>query len=190
MHERGSIRLPMVEQPRAETERYLKILSSVEQFCVNSRLNHRFVGGSISDFLGPQTKFKIDSKTKTVSLVDPNIVTLSREDSTIKDIDLLVFTNNEEAVKDARAVFDDWAKKAKEEDAIFPRISIKPARYPGWPKQGRVKEFMNSFLAEVKVDDDGQLNAVYCNVSQEIPWETVQPWKIKQIGRASCRERV
>jgi len=162
-----------------EEQRYIRILGMVEQACVRHNLDHRFLGGSFTDFLGLQTKLISNSTTRTIFLEQPNSISMDDSKKYIKDIDLLTFTNDEKAVLQAREEFEQWAQEAKRDNLPFPRIEIKPVRHPGWPTQGIIKEFANSFLSNLYVDNSGRLIVKYCDVEQEIPWDTIQGWRVR-----------
>jgi phosphatidylglycerophosphate synthase len=169
------IKKNMIErQISPETKNYFRILSLVEQYCQENLLDHRFVGGSLTDFIGPQTRFTIDAHNRTISFENPNSPTLFRSDGTVKDVDLVIFSKDRKAFKEARQTFKKWKREAQEQGIPFPIISAEAARYPDWPQRRKLLQFVTSF--EVRSGD--RLFLTYGEVEQEIPKETIDPWTV------------
>ncbi len=153
---------------------YLTVLSSVENYCVQNDLIHRFVGGTVTDLIGIQTTFDIDVEKRTIRLKNQNPPSLQRKDGTTKDIDLVILTPDHEAFTKAKRQFNFWKKEAEAKNIPFPMISVEATRYPHWPKRSRLKQFVTSY----EVGTDGSLYLTFGNLEQKIGWETVEGWNI------------
>lgn len=160
--------------PQTEDERYVQILAGIENYCSQNNLNHRFVGGTLTDLIGPQTEFEIDAAGKTIRLKGSNPQIMMRGDGTVKDVDLVIFSNNRQTYIEARNTFAAWARTAKAENIPFPQISVEAAYHPGWPKRNRLKQFVSAF----EVDGKGHLALTFGNVRQQIPHESIEPWTV------------
>ena len=164
------------QEPAPEKNWYMRILSAVENYCQVHNLYHRFVGGTITDFIGPQTQFEIDIDHQTVTLHNSIGPDLQRSDGTVKDLDLVVFSPDREEFEQAKRTFKEWEDEARKANIPIPHISLEAARYPDWPKRNKLKQFVSAF----EVDEKRQLYLTFDNISHQIPWETVTPaWKIK-----------
>lgn len=162
------------EESETEEKWFLRILSSVENYCQTHDLNHRFVGGTITDFIGSETQFEIDTAAKTIHLKNHNKASLCRKDKTIKDVDLVIFSPNRQEFEEAKETFWLWEEEARRRNIPVPHISIEAARYPHWPKRNKLTQFVSAF----EVDTDNKLYLTFGNFSKEIPWESIKPWKI------------
>lgn len=153
---------------------YNTILSTVETYCRENALEHRVVGGTLTDLLGPQTAFEIEVENRTIRLKNHKEPSLTRGNGTIKDLDLVLFTPNYQAFLRAKEQFRYWQNQAKAQNIPFPLISVEAARHPGWPERNKLKQFVTAF----EVKEDGKLYLTFGNLEQEIAPETVDGWKI------------
>ncbi len=181
MNERA-VFYPRSKEPgrTAETNHYIKILGLVEQVCKRYHLNHRFVGGSFTDFLGIDTNMTVDSTSRKIYLRNPNAATIKYSNKYIKDIDLLTFTEDKDYIIQAKRDLGTLADEARRKyNYQFPRITVKSVSYPEWEDKSTVKEFLSSFLSSLYVNRERKLFIGYCDIFQQIPWVTAQPWKLK-----------
>lgn len=155
-------------------EEYIQVISNIEQYCQEQGLDHRFVGGTLTDFIGPQTDYSIDVKARKVILINPKEPSLIRSDNTVKDIDLVVFTPDREKFERAKAVFEDWERKAKEAGQHFPFISVEAARHPDWPKRNILKQFVSAF----EYDEEGKPHLAFGSTDQMINQDSLKPWQV------------
>ncbi len=166
---------PKNKEQTLERDRYLEILSNIEQYFRQANLDHRIVGGTVTDFIGPNTSFRIDPETRTVKLINPNGTTLTRPDGTIKDIDVIIFSPNrykfEEAKRDVRA----WGESNGQP---LPNISIEAARYPDWPERNKLKQFVTAF----EYDKEGNPFLAFGSTKQEIRQNSLAPWTMNIDG--------
>lgn len=157
---------------------YLQIVSDIESYCQDNGLDHRFVGGTVSDLIGPETEFQIYVAARRIRLVNANKPTMIREDGSVKDMDLVVFTKSREDFLRAKSTFERRETEAKAQNQPFPQISIEAAYQPDWPERNKLKQFVSAF----EFDQDGNPSLVFGDTNQEIGAETLQPWTIDIDG--------
>jgi len=168
-------RRELQEKPEVQQDTDLMyVIGNVDQYCRAGGLDHRFVGGTITDFIGPQTQFDIDVHNKTVTLINPNKPALKRPDETVKDIDMVVFTADRLKFLDAGWKFAQWAAMAKAEGRSFPRISIEAARYPDWQKRNKWKQFVTAW----EVDKNDVPHLAFGDVDQALNPASIEPWTV------------
>lgn len=162
------------EQPEARREiDLMNVISGLERYCKEQGLEHRFVGGTFTDFIGPQTKFAIDISKKTVTLVNPNKPALIRSDETVKDIDMVVYTPDQSKLQEARRNFAEWGARAEAQGLAFPQISLEAARHPDWPKRNPLKQFVTAW----EVDEQNVPHLTFGAVDKAIKPSSIEPWK-------------
>ena len=77
-----------------------EMVLDLELFCKNNDINHRFVGGiSYGGLLNDKTVYTIDISNRKIELKKHNPVTLLRDDGTVRDIDIIFFTQNQSDIK-------------------------------------------------------------------------------------------
>lgn len=157
---------------------YVEILSAVGQYCQEHGLDHRFVGGTLTDLIGPQTEFGIDIFKRTVTLKNPNDPTSERSDGTVKDIDMVVFTPDQSKFLEARREFAEWGSRAKSQGLVFPTISLEAARYPHWPRRNNLTQFVTAW----EVDGKGIPHLAFGSIDETIKSASIEPWKIDLGG--------
>lgn len=153
---------------------YKDRLTDTEGFCNKMQLDHRFVGGAVTDWIEPQTRFDIDVASRRVTLHNPQESALIRSDGTIKDADLVCFTPDREKFKGAQGVFKKWDQKAERIGKSFPYTSMEAARHPDWPARKAWKQLVSAF----EFDETGTPHLVYGKVDQAIKPESLEPWTI------------
>lgn len=157
-----------------ESELYLQDILAVEEACNRHGINHRFVGGTFTDLLGPATQTIIDIERKTIHLENYNPPTAVRSDGTIKDADLICFCEDQEKVAKAQREIQGLAVTAKKQRRPFPFVSLEPTHYSDWPEHKRWKQFVTTF----EVDKKGDLSLNFGRIHQSITWESVEPWRV------------
>ncbi|MCL5784216.1 MAG: hypothetical protein M1142_02580 [Patescibacteria group bacterium] len=174
---------------------YVRVLNAIERYCSEEGLEHRFVGGTVTDWIGPQTEFNIDVSKKRVTLKKPNVPVPVRSDGSVKDIDLIVFNANEERMTRARETFARWKVVYENSGVIIPQISIEAAKQPDGEKRSRIKQFVIAW----EMDKKGAPHLVFGKVDQEIKRASIAPWKLdtgngtnltilNPVGQALCYE--
>jgi len=149
----------------------LELLSSELGF--KSPLEHRFVGGTLTDLLGPDTKADIDIKNRTVNLKNHLSPNLYRADSTVKDVDLICFCPPGNDIDNARSVLKVPSQESIDTGIPYPNVSIESVKKRR--KDGlRFKQFVTTF----EIDDKGELSLNFGKVHQSISWKSVEPWKV------------
>lgn len=163
------------EEPEITKELdFMDTLRNVERYCAELCLDHRFVGGTLTDFIGPQTRFEINVGERTVKLMDPNKNNLFRLDGTVKDIDMVVFTPDRCKFLEARKQFAEWVTRARAQGIAFPKISVEAARHPDWPKRNPWKQFVTAW----EIDGDSIPHLVFGVVDTSIKPSSIEPWKV------------
>lgn len=162
------------ETHKLEKRRYLEILGQIEQYCQEMGLNHRFVGGTFTDFIGPNTEFKIDTEIKRIQLIHSNGSTMTRTDKTIKDVDLVVFNPDRNKFLEAKEEFRSWRLEAQKNGLPYPNISAEAAWHPGWPERKKLGQMVSVF----EFDENGQPYLVFGSIKQPISPESLDPWEV------------
>ncbi len=161
--------LPKIEEGK---DWYLTVLSSIENYCVQNDLIHRFVGGTVTDLIGIQTTFDIDVEKRTIRLKNQNPPSLQRKDGTTKDVDLVILTPDHEAFIKAKRQFNFWKEQARSKGIPFPMISVEATRYPDWPRRSHIKQFVTAY----EVGTDGNFYLTYGDLKQQVEWNTLEGW--------------
>lgn len=157
-----------------ERKRYLEIIDQIEQYCQEMGLDHRFVGGTFTDFIGRNTEYKIDIANHTIELINPNGSTMTRKDNTIKDVDLVLFSADRTNILKAREEFRRRRLEAQKNGKPFPNISAETAWHPGWPKRNNLKQMVTVF----EFDENGQPYLAFGSIKKPINPESLAPWKV------------
>lgn len=177
-HDKINPEIPQAFSPlpekREDKDWYITILSEVENYCHENNLEHRFVGGTLTDLIGPQTSFDIDIKNRTIRMKNHQQPTLKRKNGTIKDVDLVLFTSDHDAYIRAKKQFIFWQEQARRQNIPFPLISVEAARHADWPKRSKLKQFVTAFEAR----EDSKLYLAFGNLEQEIGLDTVDGWNV------------
>lgn len=153
---------------------YPEVINYIEDYCKSAKLDHRFVGGTVSDFIGPQTDYRIDVKQRKVVLINPNQPSMIRSDKTVKDIDIVVFTPDRQKYEEATQKFENLQISESKTGAAFPFISVEAARHADWPPRNIWKQFVSAF----EYDSAVQPHLVFGVTDQRINPDSLQPWKI------------
>lgn len=155
-------------------EAYIKAIETIEETCRIHGLNHRFVGGTLTDLLNPNTQAEIDIENRVVYLTDYNQPKMLRSDGTVKDADLISFLVNQDGFNDGKLALKEKEREAKKEKQPFPHVSIEPIRSPMWPRN-RVLQMVSGF----ETDGQGRLYLTFDHLVQEIDRRTIEPWTIE-----------
>ncbi|OGD87242.1 hypothetical protein A3H83_00010 [Candidatus Roizmanbacteria bacterium RIFCSPLOWO2_02_FULL_39_8] len=166
------------EKDAPSEDEYLQIISDIESYCRENELDHRFVGGTVTDLIGPETEFQIDVAERRIKLINANKPRMIREDGSVKDMDLVVFTKSREEFLRAKSEFERKEAEAKTQNKPFPQISIESAYQPDWPKRNKLKQFVSAF----EFNQNGSSHLAFGDTTQEISPETLQPWTINIDG--------
>lgn len=153
---------------------YKEMLSGIERYSQEQGLDARFVGGSLTDWIGPQTTFTIDPLKRTIKLHNPKDSVLIRSDGTVKDADLVCFTSDRSKFTDAKGVFKKWGLAAKRLGISYPYISMESARHSDWPKRQVWKQMVTAF----EMDEQGTPRLAFGKVDQVIKPESLASWTV------------
>ncbi|MBI2337780.1 hypothetical protein HYU95_01220 [Candidatus Daviesbacteria bacterium] len=158
-----------------ETSEYQKLLGNIEQYCQSVGLNHRFVGGTITDLIGPETNYKIEVNQRKVTIINPEKPKVIRSDGSTKDIDMVVFTVDRLKLAEARRTFGDWKERATAQGIVFPQISMEAARYSGLSGINSLRQFVTAW----EVDSLYRPYLVFGKIRQQIKLESIAPWTVE-----------
>lgn len=159
----------------AASEAYcFEVLAKAEEILVEAGVDHRFVGGVIANPITLDTRVVIDPIAKRAELYSHEQLSLVRSDGTVRDIDLIGFSIDRERYTQARIRLREEKKTARSEGLPYPPISIEPTHYPSWPERSRLRQCVST----IDVDARKLLYLTFGGISQEIPWQTMEPWKV------------
>src|SRR5258708_10746602 len=152
------------------------IIQNIEEYCNRENINHRFVGGvSFGGLLNKQTTYQINIKQKTIHLKNHNPLLLLRSDNTVKDIDLTTLCSDQQKIKNLKTYIMTRKQTAQKDDIIFPEVSIENAIYTAKTKRSKVTQFVTA----LKVDKNNNLFLTFDDITQQIYWESIEPWTIR-----------
>lgn len=177
------------ERRPSPDEFFVQTLGEVENLCTGLGIDHRFVGGTISDMLRPDTRMDINPEERTITLDPFNSPTMLRPDGTVKDVDLVCFGRNQSEIREAVSGFREIATEAKGLGLPCPYTSIESAK---WVESGReegtiflrdwgkrLRQWVTAFEVQQDSNSGCHLSLAIDPVRQEIPWRSVEPWRIK-----------
>ncbi|MDO8657444.1 MAG: hypothetical protein Q7K55_01790 [Candidatus Levybacteria bacterium] len=157
-----------------ESDYYIKTILGIEEEFKALGLNHRFVGGTFTDLLSPQTTSLIDVEKRTLSLVNSPSPVPRRKDGTIKDLDIVCFGGEKELIGKVEDAYRSKMKKAIAEGKPYPYVSLEYANRAEWTPRKRHRQFVTTF----DVDGEGVLSLNFRSIHQPISWESVEPWTV------------
>lgn len=157
----------------------LTTIQQIELYCNKHTLNHRFVGSvSFGGLLNDKTTYDIAITKKAVKLQDHNPVTLYRDDGTVRDIDLILFCDNQKKMLDFKKFLIDLEHVAFRHKVVFPLISVENAIYEGM----NIRDPMYQFVTALEVNKKKNLFLTFDDIIQQISWESIEPWKVVLEG--------
>ena len=131
-----------------------EVINTLELFCNENGISHRFVGGvSFGGLLNEKTTWKIDVKKQTVHLFNYNKLCSYRQDQTLRDIDIILFEKNKEKVKVLHAF-------CKKNNLYF--VTIENAFY-----NNKVNQLLQ-FVTAIEIDNNNIPYLVFGNIKQKI----------------------
>lgn len=152
---------------------FVDMLQTVQNEAEHHRLDLRFVGGVITDLVGPETSIgHIDFEGRHIWLDNTLPIRMMREkDHTAKDIDALALAGN----KDTIALVKDAAREVnngnRRRDVPSIPVSIEAAHAPGskpWYKP--------QLVSFVEVDGQGRYFLTFDSIREEVDPETLAGW--------------
>lgn len=157
---------------------YIHVLNTAERILQDSGVDHRFLGGAVTNPVSLVTKVGIDTRQKKAVYQDIKPMSLVRHDGSIRDIDVIGFSANPDTYTEARRRFHEEAILAHKQGLPYPPISIEPISYlpPSF------KQKLLQFVSTIYVNSDGRLNLSFGEVNQVIPDETLAAWHITFPG--------
>lgn len=156
-----------------------KIVVAIEKLAIEMGVEHRFVGGAAySGLLTPNTSYDVDFTKRVVKLKNHKVLSLKRDDGTVRDVDLMVFCRNEEHLSLFRKRVDELKDALKVKD--WPFISIENAIYEGVKKPNKILQFVSNLVVNSNSDfGEGKVRFCFEDISQEISWQSLEKWTVE-----------
>jgi len=157
---------------------YLGHIETMQDICDYSEANHRFVGGTLTDFLNPRTRAEFDFDRNIVYLSDCTTPQMYRSDGTEKDADLISFCEDPLRFKRVKRELEDLEESFEHRKLPFPHVSIEPTRFPTFAPANKALQLTSGF----EVDKNGDLFLTFDRIRQKTDWDTVEPWDVILTG--------
>lgn len=157
-----------------ESDYYIGTILEMERIFKEAGLDHRFVGGTFTDLLSPQTTSAIDVEKRTVSLINSPRPVPRRKDGTTKDIDIVCFGGEKELIERVEEVYRIQMKKERAKGKPFSYVSLEYANRADWTPRKRHRQFVTTF----DIDENNVLSLNFRSINQSISWESVEPWTV------------
>ncbi|MDB5186276.1 MAG: hypothetical protein JWL85_799 [Candidatus Saccharibacteria bacterium] len=153
----------------AVSDELLHAATVTEQVCREYELDHRIVGGFVTDALVGVNEANIDTENKAIVLdVAPNIPAV-RVNGTIRDIDVIAYNADPKRIKQAGRVLG----------SLITRVPVGLFSILREDIQGHKKLHMPQLYAKQIVDSEGGLSLFYDHIRQPLSWDAVEPWRIE-----------
>lgn len=147
------------------------IINTLETYCQNNNLNHRFVGSvSFGGLLHNKTTWRINIKQRKIFLYQTNPLSLYRTDGTVRDIDIILLTSDIKKIND----FSKFIKKLKKSSSLksFPLISYE------WIQQNNSsKNHLMQFVTAFE-EHNNNLYLRFSSIKQKISQASLEAWTI------------
>lgn len=152
-----------------------EIIQQIEDYCDQHKLNHRFVGGvSYGGLLNKKTTYDISITEKKVILQNHNPLTLLRNDQTIRDIDMILFCEDMKKFLAFKQFLIDIEQASWKQHKPFPLVSVENAIY----ETLGIRNPMNQFVTSLEVDKKNNVYLTFDDITQQIHWDSVEPWHV------------
>ena len=156
-----------------------EMVLDLELFCKNNDINHRFVGGiSYGGLLNDKTVYTIDISNRKIELKKHNPVTLLRDDGTVRDIDIIFFTQNQSDIKKLKEYVRELKWKTRNKISFTPSISIEGVRQI--KEKGKAGQFFQ-YVTEIGVKN-GHYFLMFDEVKEAITVESLESWTVVLEG--------
>lgn len=152
-----------------------EIVQSIEGYCQKNNLDHRFVGGvSFGGLLQEKTTWDITIESKTIKLFRHNPLLAFRQDGSIRDIDIILFCDNNKKLLDFKAFLIEQEQSAHRKKEVFPLVSVENAIYQSLG----IRNPINQFVTALEVDKDKKIYLAFDEIQQAISWKSLEPWHV------------
>lgn len=175
-------RKPIAPHTEQTNQSYLDAILSIEQTCKTFGIDHRFVGGTLTDLLNTETQARIDYNNRRIYLTDYTPPQMFRSDSTVKDVDLICFPSRKSSFELAKYSLSEHERRGRKDGKKYPSVSIEPARGGEFPSANPLLQVVSGIERD---GTDTWLTFDY--MRQRIDPETLAAWKIvlTENGNAS-----
>jgi len=151
------------------------MIMDLESFSNENGINHRFVGGiSYGGLLNEKTTFGIDVLKREVTLKKHNQLTLLRDDGTVRDIDVIFLTQNQNKVTKLKEHVRELKWRTRNKISFTPSISIEGVRLID-EKQKSGKFFQ--YVSEIGFKK-GQHYLMFDEIKEKISADSLEPWTV------------
>jgi hypothetical protein len=159
--------------PAKNTPALSQMISEIETYAKKHQLNHRFVGGvSYGGLVDENTTYEIDVLKRTIRLHHHHPFELLRPDGSIRDIDLIILSQNAREIGSFATFVEKLEMKMKNELGFIPPIS-----YEGVYKKREKPPGLLDFVTTLHTSDS-EYFLVFDLVSQAISKATLEPWYV------------
>lgn len=156
-----------------------EMIVDLEKFCQEHRINHRFVGGiSYGGLLNEKTTCTIDVLKREIRLSKHNPLTLLRDDGTVRDIDLIFLTRNQNEIAKLKEFVRNLKWKTRNKISFTPSISIEGVRPID---EGKKTGQFFQYVTEIGVKN-GQHYLMFDEIKEKITDESLEPWTVVLEG--------
>lgn len=137
----------------------------IENFCKKNNINIRFVGGaSFGGLLNKNTEWEIEINKNKIYLKNYNILTNTRNDNSLRDIDCILLEKNINKTRNLNSYLKNQnIQNVVIESAVYFPEKINP---------------ITQFVTSIYVNENDQPFLVFGNTYQEISQESLNPWTI------------
>lgn len=166
-------------------EVFFRTLVGVEGMCISLDVDHRFVGGTVTDLFRPDTLMDVNPQTRVITLTNSNPPTVFRPGGrSVNDVDLVCFGQDRDTFHRVTAGFKALAEEARQAGYPAPYVSAESAR---WIDAGHrsgiiflrdLGQHLRQWVTVFEVDPEGNLALAIDPVRQPISWASVEQWKI------------
>ena len=151
------------------------MLKEIEEYGKNHAIQHRFVGGvSYGGLLNDSTTCMVDPLNHEVRLKKHNQLTLLREDGTVRDIDLIFFTQNQTEIRKLKEFIKELKWKTRSQISFTPSISVEGMRtFNDKDKRGQFFQY----VTEIGIKNN-QYYLLFDEIKEKISAESLEPWTV------------
>lgn len=172
-------RTTQTESHESQKQRYQLIINAVGNYFDSQNIQHAFVGGTVANLIGENTTAIVDVQNKSITLQNGENPSMIRENGTVRDLDILIFTKEEDALTKSRQAIGDLAEESQAQGLAYPPISIEAAYQPDW---NRKRNRWTQLVTMEEFDLLGNLFLTYGHTKQQVDHDTLQTWTYNTNG--------
>ena len=151
------------------------MIVDLEFFGNQNGINHRFVGGiSYGGLLNDKTTYSINVSKREITLKKHNQLTLLRDDGTVRDIDLIFLTQNQNKIMKLKEHVRELKWKTRNKISFTPSISIEGVR--SIDDKQKTGQFFQ-YVSEIGIKN-GQYYLMFDEIREKISIDSLEPWTV------------